>query len=169
MPDEAPSMEELAVSARDLLERLNREGLGGGSTAALTRELLRPQEGDYAKAFVPRMAEALKRAYDPFWNSSKMEARPKAGQTQVLLYLASSEDLREGANRARQFPGGYREVAEYLQPGRVWARWKFVRPGERLGMAFDGLVWIDDHWAWFPKPWRAVRMANTVSPQVPEA
>ena len=27
------------------------------------------------------------------------------------------------------------------------------------GMAYDGLVWIDDHWAWFPKPFRVLRAA----------
>ena len=27
------------------------------------------------------------------------------------------------------------------------------------GLAFDGLVWCDDHWAWFPKPYRF--LANT--------
>ena len=43
-----------------------------------------------------------------------------------------------------------------LDPHRVWARWKFVRPGEPSGMAYDGLVWVDDHWAWFPKPYRVL-------------
>ena len=31
-----------------------------------------------------------------------------------------------------------------------------VLPGESLGMAFDGLVHVNGHWAWFPKPWRAL-------------
>jgi hypothetical protein len=24
-------------------------------------------------------------------------------------------------------------------------------------MAYDGLVWLDDRFAWFPKPWRLQR------------
>ena len=32
----------------------------------------------------------------------------------------------------------------------------FVQPGEAHGMAHDGLVYLDDHWAWFPKPWRVL-------------
>ncbi|TMQ06352.1 MAG: hypothetical protein E6J91_38110 [Deltaproteobacteria bacterium] len=28
--------------------------------------------------------------------------------------------------------------------------------GEQLGMAYDGLIYVNNHWAWFPKPWRAL-------------
>jgi hypothetical protein len=36
-------------------------------------------------------------------------------------------------------------------------RWKFVKPGETIGMAYDGLVFVNGHWAWFPKAWHALR------------
>jgi hypothetical protein len=64
--------------------------------------------------------------------------------------LASDNEL------SRPFPGGYRAIAAKLNPNRIWVRWKFCRPGETAGMAYDGLVWVDDHWAWFPKPYRAL-------------
>ena len=38
----------------------------------------------------------------------------------------------------------------------TWWRWKFTKPGEDLGMAYDGLVFVNGHWAWFPKPYRAI-------------
>ena len=25
-----------------------------------------------------------------------------------------------------------------------------------MGMAYDGLVYLDARWLWFPKPWRAI-------------
>lgn len=25
-----------------------------------------------------------------------------------------------------------------------------------LGMAYDGLIYVNGHWAWFPKPWRVL-------------
>jgi hypothetical protein len=167
MPDLLKFLE-LETKAREILERLLAAGATGAGTT-LARELLCPREGDYEKAFLPSMADALQRAYAPFWATNQMAPRPKAGQTQVLVFLATTEDLQAYNDRARQFPGGYKTVAPYLAPERVWVRWKFVRPGESLGMAFDGMVWLDDHWAWFPKPWRAVRMAQTMPPDIPEA
>ena len=47
-----------------------------------------------------------------------------------------------------------RAIAHLLQPQRVWVAWKLIAPGQDAGMAYDGLVWLDDHWAWFPKPFR---------------
>jgi hypothetical protein len=35
-------------------------------------------------------------------------------------------------------------------------RFKFVEPGKDLGMAFDGLIYVNGHWRIFPKPWRAL-------------
>ena len=34
-------------------------------------------------------------------------------------------------------------------------RFKFVKAGETIGMAFDGLAFVNGHWRIFPKPWRA--------------
>jgi hypothetical protein len=39
-----------------------------------------------------------------------------------------------------------------LDPQRVWVAWEVIPLGKSAGMAYDGLVWIEDHWAWFPKP-----------------
>jgi hypothetical protein len=58
---------------------------------------------------------------------------------------------------SRQFPQGYRAIAKWLQPGRVWVAWKYLKPGAQSGDAYNGLVWVDDHWAWFPKPFRVLR------------
>ena len=33
-------------------------------------------------------------------------------------------------------------------------RFKFVKPGQTFGMAFDGLVYINGKWCIFPKPYR---------------
>ena len=40
------------------------------------------------------------------------------------------------------------------KPGLTVYRWKYTKPGEPLGMAYDGLIYVNGHWAWFPKPWR---------------
>ena len=64
------------------------------------------------------------------------------------------EDFAEKAAHTRGFAQAYTPLAAYLQPGRTWVSWTFHAPGDEKGRRFDALVWVDDHWAFFPKPWR---------------
>lgn len=117
---------------------------------------VQPRQEDYAKAFVPEVAEAARQAYREVWREPFDMRYPGADQTQLLCHLAPAGMLAEENELSQHFPGGYRAIAHLLDPHRVWARWKCVRPGEDAGMAYDGLVWLDDHWAWFPKPYRTL-------------
>ena len=42
-----------------------------------------------------------------------------------------------------EFPGGYKAVLPHLKPGNAIVRFKFVKPGETHGMAFDGLIHVN--------------------------
>lgn len=77
-------------------------------------------------------------------------------QTELVVNLSPAAMLGAENELSCHFPGGYRKIAAHLDPQRVWVAWKYRRPGESSGMAFDGLVRVDDHWAWFPKPYRVV-------------
>lgn len=163
---------DLQAIARNAHETLTRLLLAGraGSSIAVARELLQPRPEDYALAFDASIADDVRLAYEPLWASDQLDPRPKAGQTDIRIWAATSDDLKAWNANARAFPGGYQEVGQHLVPGRIWLRWKFVVPGETLGMAFDGLVWMDDHWAWFPKPWRVTRLVTGgVPPAIGEA
>lgn len=109
----------------------------------------RPRPEDFARVFAPTLAETAAVAYAPMWNGS-IEITAKPDQTELLVRAARAEDLAT----AETFPGGYKQVAAHLVPKRIWIAWKYVRPQATVGMAYDGLVWLDDHFAWFPKPWR---------------
>lgn len=117
---------------------------------------LRPRDEDYAKVFRADVAGALKHAYAAAWEKMPPPKPAYAAQTELLCHLAPAGMLVDDNELSHHFPGGYRAIAQYLNPQRVWVRWKFVRPGESAGMAYDGLVWVDDHWAWLPKPYRVV-------------
>jgi hypothetical protein len=45
-------------------------------------------------------------------------------------------------------------------PERIWVAWEFVEPGRDSGLSFDGLVWCEDHWAWFPRPYLLLAEQN---------
>jgi cytochrome c556 len=121
--------------------------------ATLTKEL-RPTSEDYAKVFTADFAQKLEAAQKPLWDSAPVIG-PKEGQTELTVAKATTEDFQKGTAAAKEFPGGYAKIGDKLQPGVTLFRFKFVKPGETLGMAFDGLAFVNGHWRIFPKPWRA--------------
>lgn len=120
---------------------------------------LKPQAGDYEKVFASKEAAAkAAKTYEGLWgNIQRRPIAPRAGQTEILLWASTTDDLKAGKGNADKFPGGYKRIADQLKPGLKVLRWKFVEPGKTLGMSFDGLYNIDGRWVVMPKPWRALR------------
>lgn len=120
-------------------------------------QTLRPTDADYEAVFIGEASTRAKAAYSAAWSANAMQVRPKPGQTDLLLFKATTDEIKSwsGAVKAN-FPGGYQKVGEHLKPGLTIYRFKFVEKGKRIGMAYDGLVHVNGHWTIFPKPWRAV-------------
>jgi hypothetical protein len=120
---------------------------------------LKPTSKDYRAVFATEEnAKKAEEAYSKLWEMvNKRPIGPNPGQTEILLWSATTDQLKAGAGNAGHFPGGYKRAAQFLKPGVTVYRWKFVKPGERLGMAFDGLYNIDGRWVLMPKPWRVFR------------
>lgn len=131
--------------------------LAAGADHIAISKALRPRAEDYAKVFKGPAAEQAKAGYAAPWDAGAIVVKPKPGQTTLRLFQATSEQLAAGGPEASAFPGGYGKIKDHLQPGFTWYRFKFVEPGKELGMAFDGLVYVGDHWALFPKPWRVLK------------
>ncbi len=54
------------------------------------------------------------------------------------------------------FPGGYHEIACWLQKGVIWSCWSITSHGKPLAL-LDGLVEVaPDRWAWCPRPWKVL-------------
>jgi hypothetical protein len=129
----------------------------GADVAALTAKL-RPTKADYAAVFDAAAAAKAQAAYDAAWDQGAMVLKGKPGQTAVLIWGASSEELKSWTGAAAQhFPGGWKDGASHLQPGLRFYAFKFVEPGQTLGMAFDGLVKVNGQWRIFPKAWKIVQ------------
>jgi hypothetical protein len=124
---------------------------------------LKPRPEDYARVFVPEVANQARTGYAALWeNLPAWPVRPD--QTRLQVAVARAEDFKEKHDRAELFPGGYLGIAQHLQPGRIWVCWEFISPGRDAGVAFDGLVPINDRWAWFPKPWKVLPATRRESP-----
>ncbi|HEX8069559.1 MAG TPA: caspase family protein [Pyrinomonadaceae bacterium] len=139
----------------DGAQALLAEFVKPGADLVTLSKALRPTRADYEAVFTPELAARAETVYGPAWDSGQMIVAPKQGQTQVLVFSATSEEVRSWTGvAAAQFPGGWKNVGAQLKPGVRFYRFKFVVPGEGLGMAYDGLTFVNGHWRIFPKPWR---------------
>lgn len=126
---------------------------------------LRPRAEDYARVFAPGVVATAQRCYETLFLAPHPIKRDPE-QTVLRLFVASAADLRQHGPQALEFPGGYSQILDFLLPDSIWVHWKYVAPHRTAGMAYDGLVRIDDRWVWFPKPYRflheALRPASTL-------
>jgi hypothetical protein len=127
----------------------------GADLKALSKQL-QPTKADYETVFDASLAQKLYDLYQPAWEAGVLVIAPKAGQTELLLQNVPSSEIRQWSERAAAIlPGGYRQISANIKDGYTIYTFKFVKPGEQLGMAFDGLSFVNGHWCIFPKPWRA--------------
>jgi hypothetical protein len=122
---------------------------------------LKPTENACRKFLKEPMAAKALRVYESLFADPSMVLAPNSGQTEIMLRKATSKSLRDGN---QEFPGGYKQFGQHLRDGFVIYELKFVRPGARLGMRFDGLVQIDGKWYLFPKVWRLLPNAPGAFP-----
>jgi hypothetical protein len=142
-----------AAAAKEMLTAMTKPG---ADHAALSLAL-RPKAEDYPAVFVGDAAAKMKAAMDPLWDGGKLTLKPSAEQTEIDIIGAPQANLATGTENAQGCPGGYKDVADKIQPKTTVYCFKFVKPGEKAGLAVDGLVWVNGHWALFPKPFRALK------------
>jgi hypothetical protein len=139
-------------AAASVLPALPR--LAGPEWSTLVEEF-RPRDEDFVRVFTE--PEPFVSLYRTVWAQIPRSSGVKPEQTQVRAVAATTQLLRFPNAASDAFPGGYRRIVHLLTDGQVWLSWKYVRPGSTVGTAFDGLTRLDDRWAWFPHPWRALQ------------
>ncbi|MEM7370712.1 MAG: hypothetical protein AAF587_19015 [Bacteroidota bacterium] len=119
-----------------------------------TKRLL-PTLEDCEAIFDGKMGKKVYRYQKRLKRRANIVIRPLLkDQTEYLLFQASSEDLSDyDKDEARNFPGGYHELAEYFRPGIMFYRFKFVQPNRKLGSAYDVLVHVNGNWRLIHRPW----------------
>lgn len=129
--------------------------LSSPDKAAELSKQLQPTTADYATVFSDAaFAKKAEATYGGAWDSGAIVVKPKPGQTELKLFSATSDDLKAWNDKARPFPGGYKRVANQFNNGITIYCFKFLKPGEQYGMAYNGLIHVNGHWRLFPKPWR---------------
>jgi hypothetical protein len=139
--------------AKQMLTDLRTSSDAAGMTKAL-----RPTSADYKAVFTDDFAAKAEKGYEALWSDPKSVIGADPANTELKLSKATTDDIKAWTHDVEMdFPGGYQKVGEYFKPGLTVYRWKYVKPGETLGMAYDGLIFVNNHWAWFPKPWRVAK------------
>jgi len=118
---------------------------------------LAPRAADFDKVFVAEIVDTARRVYGELWAQPLHVQRPTAAPMEIRCFVAPAGMLADENELSFPFPQGYRAIAHWLVPERVWVAWKYLAPGQPTGLAHNGLVWVDDHWAWFPKPYQMLR------------
>ena len=119
-------------------------------------ESMRPRADDFERVFRPDIAGAVRTAFEELWREPPAMERLDSGEMTLRVDAAPAGMLGDDNELSKHFPGGYRALAPYLVPNRIWFVWRYIRPGDKSGMRYDGVVMLDDRWVWFPKAYRVL-------------
>jgi hypothetical protein len=137
-------------------EKLLKQFLKPGADLHTLTLKLKPSSEDYQVIYKQPLAGNLEKAHKLMWENPRIKVAPKRGQTELVLVVTTTDALIAKDKTLRMFPGGYQRVLSHMKSGFPIARFKFVQSGEKLGMAFDGLVYVNGRWVFIPKPWRVL-------------
>lgn len=142
----------------DLIQLLTDIQQSNPKTRIKMARALRPREADYKAVFVSSdFAERVYQFHERLSKSSAIVIQPNLiEQTDILLWEADVNDFKQYRNDAVYFPGGYKEIANQFSPDYHYFRFKYVKPGKSTGSAYDIMVFVNERWRFFPRPWAVV-------------
>jgi len=80
----------------DGANQLAKEFLKPGADCAALSKQLRPTAADYAAVFDGDFGTKVAAVWNPMWDAGQMVMAPKAGQTEVKISSATTEELKAG-------------------------------------------------------------------------
>jgi hypothetical protein len=140
------------LAAAQLIREAAMEVISGLGAAEALAELL-PGEADCQALFDGGIAERA-------WQAVRQRGRPARGigappATSTDIAVAPAGALRWHNELSTRFPRGYRRIAGWLEPSRIWLAWT-GRERDGGTLFRDGLAFVNGRWVYLPKPWRIV-------------
>lgn len=139
----------IADSGRPVIERL-----GDPDFTATLRPTAEDCEALFDPAAAARISAALPEIYKHPPSAAPGERYPR-----LEVQAAMAGLLRWPNELSDRFPRGYRDIAGWMEPNRVWLTWALgTGPGVDPGgvVRYDGLAWLEGRWVWIPKPFRVL-------------
>lgn len=121
-------------------------------------QTLKPSRADIATLFDENLVDSCMQCVDSMYQQSVKI--PNLSQQHEIDVVAAPAGLLRWSNMlSEKFPGGYRDIAGWMTPNRIWLTWtitsKVNKEHNQLNtIRYDGLVWLDDKWVWLPKIFR---------------
>ncbi len=120
----------------------------------LLTDALRPRKKDVEAVYNDKAAAHYTAHYNTVYDNRPSIICPPEN-TELALWMFKTDDVIAWNAAAEEgLPGGYKKAKDYYKPGVTLVRFKFVKPGEKLGMAYDGLFYVNERWVFMPKPWQ---------------
>lgn len=143
----------LAESALELIHALR--------DVNILRDML-PTRADCAAAFHASIVDGV-------WQALKSRKPPARG---ITCQPEAAEDitaipaggLRWQNELSQRYVLGYRHIAGWMEPSRIWLRWVGTEPDGGV-REMDGLVFVNEHWVWMPKVFRVIEPLILQPPQ----
>jgi hypothetical protein len=99
---------------------------------------------------------AIDERYASLWKQDAPRVRAPSAEVTLRIVVATAGMLQPDAPMTKHFPPAWRKVVDRLRPERAWIAWSYEPVSGTRGTDYDGLVWLDDRWVWFPAPWRVL-------------
>ena len=167
--DAEPVLAEQAQEVCAKLERINQARtellvqmkIMSEAAPALIRRLddpafvqtLKPSRADIEQLFDDVLIDAALQGIEKLFADPNLRLEHLTPDTRIEVFASPAGLLRWPNMLSNKFPGGYRDIAGWMNPKRVWMCWKLVSPAGDSTL-YDGLVWLDDKWLWLPKIFR---------------
>ncbi len=112
---------------------------------------LKPTGDDLAALFDEDLLPVVSKAVEAIY---KKRLRVSIEHNTEIDVFASPAGLFRWQNMlSEKFPGGYRDIAGWMNPQHIWMGWTLTTP-EGGVVRYDGLVWVNGNWRWLPKIFR---------------
>ena len=112
-------------------------------------ELWVPKLDDFQRIFKQGSEEAYQKYLELFGDTIPTLS-PKNRHDNIYILASNSLLIEQNV----LMPNGYRKIIPNLHEEPIWVGWKYVEGKNRSGLAYNGLVWVEDHFVWIPKAWR---------------
>lgn len=74
-------------------------------------------------------------------------------QNTFHIHQATKADFSQHTEAAKNFPGGYMEMAQHLKEGLPYYKVVFTEEGRLNGSSFELLAYVNGKWCLFLSPW----------------
>jgi hypothetical protein len=113
---------------------------------------LKPTQADLKKLFDEYLVDSLTACVEAIYKQQP-RIQPLEYDSSIEVFASPAGLLRWPNMLSNKFPGGYRDIAGWMNPHCIWMAWTITTP---VGGAtrYDGLVWLENKWLWLPKIFR---------------